>query len=235
MANKWGKIFEEDPEELYEILVEKTLKKTLTNKQVIEILETFFVNEEFDFLAEFVEDALPENEHVDLFHEIIEYSDINKELAEELVALVCERELMSEDDLELVSTWNELIWNGNSDDYIRSKCGTATAATNPRTSVKTLLSILENCNGKVRYRIAANPASDFQVLRKIVQIELGNFEGYELLTNKCSVFKVFTRSDLKETEFIELRSIVKDIEILEAIDKLLSNREDVTLNQFLLW
>jgi hypothetical protein len=223
-----------DVDAFYDSLLSK-LENIEENVQIIiQMMEALRAAECFDELADLVEEVFEEGQTYKLFHAIIEYLPHNKDLVEELVALVCERDLISPEDLERISTWDELIWSYDSDDYNRSKCGMATAACNTRTQPDVLAKIAMNCSGEIACRITANPRTPWDTLFYLARKATSDAGSFGKFTIPSVILPIFMRADITEAKIHELRLLIENHEVIELVDKFLANRNDPEIRRYLL-
>jgi hypothetical protein len=201
---------------------------------IIEMMEALHEAECFNELADLVEELLKEGESYELFHNIIERWPKSKDFTEEMVALVCERDLISPKDLEIISTWADLIWDHDSDDYIRSKCGMATAACNPRTEPNVLKKIAMDCSWEIACRVAANPRTDWETLFSLAKKVVDNESGFKEHETASVIVTMFIRTDVSEATLYKLRNLISNHEVVELMDKYLADKEDDQLLRYLL-
>ncbi len=226
MTNQYQMQIDEDLEAFFDVLV-NSLENTDKNiPTIIKMLEALRAAECFNEIADFVEEVLEEGQTYKLFHAIIEYLPKNKDLVEELVALVCERDLIAPEDLKTIATWDELIWDYDSDDYNRSKCGMATAACNLQTEPDVLANIATNCSWEIACRIAANPRTQWEALFRLASRAVDNESGFEDYAAASVIVTMFMRADASEANLNKLRSLISDHAVVELLDKYLVNRDD---------
>ena len=223
-----------DLDSFYELLLGKLENINSNSQEIIKMMEALHQTENFDELANLVEEELEDGKTYSLFSEIIKYLPQNKNFVDEVVALVCARDLISPEDLEVVSTWEDLTWDYDSDDYNRSKCGMATAACNTHTDPSVLKKIASNCSWEIACRVASNTSTSWETLCQLTSRAIDSANGFEDYAIPSVVLTIFMRTDMTEAKLLELRKLIANHEVIELVDRYLADRDDPELLRFLL-
>lgn len=226
MNNAYISSIHEDLDSFYENLISKLSDVNDEIPTIIEMLEALHGTENFNELAELVEDEMQEGETYKLFHEIIKFLPQNKNFVEEIVSLVSQRDLISPEDLEVISTWSDLTWDYDSDDYNRSKCGMATAACNTRTEPEVLAQIASQCSWEIACRVAANPRTSWETLFSLASRAIDETNSFGQFAIPSVILPMFMRADITEANLYKLRTMLACHEVIELVDKCIANQND---------
>jgi len=215
-----------DAREIVEMIIEELEKGESANfKRTVDMVEELYRAEEFDYLADLIEDELPKNTSDYFFSEIISRADSNKGFTEEMVGLLQENPYISPKDLETIHVWSDLIWDDK-------RCGTATAAINPRTPSDILMILSRHKDEDFRYRVAINKGSTNEVISSLVDYETGRTwdredNSSQMLFQRHLFIQIAVREDVSDSTLLKIAEFTNN-EVVRAVILTNPNSSDKT-------
>ena len=200
------------------IIVELQQGENADFKKTVDLVEALYKLEEYDCLADLIEADLPHNTSDKFFSEIISRVESSESFAKELVGLVQSNPFVSPNDLEIISSWSDLIWDDN-------RCGTATAAINQRTPSSVLKKLATNKSGEIRYRVAVNKSATEEILCYLIEYETSRAE--EFYARDKMFIEIAIRTDVTDITLYKLAEATSD-EIVRALILANPNSSQIT-------